>query len=288
MNANAKTRGSGKARGGRGREGDGSGGEHLGAGPTWRYPQLSPSGVLRIAPVAFESTASYLGRLADAYRMGVAQLLDGLGVELDGPGWRTGPGPAAPRIEIRLDTEALHRLAAFTRIPHNHLAHALPRLITTPVPPCARPAEPRRPAPTTRWGRPASTRKTRRGRGRPARGYASWTPTNKASGPARCAYDAAPAGRATWRGRTRPRTACGARATDIGRARSGCRVPSTRVGSPRSTSRIGPTDASHDATTAWPRIPGRRRSPPAGTTADATWRGAGRGGWAGSPRATPP
>jgi len=86
--------------------------------------------------VAFESTASYLGRLAGAYRMGMAQLLDGLGIEPDGPGWRTGTGSAAPRVEIHLDTEARGRLAAFTRIPHDHLAHALPRLITaSPDPP---------------------------------------------------------------------------------------------------------------------------------------------------------
>jgi hypothetical protein len=80
--------------------------------------------------VAFESTASYLGRLAGAYRMGVPRLLDGLGIELDGPGGRTGPGPAAPRVEIHLDPAVLHRLAAFTRVPHHHLTQALPRPTT--------------------------------------------------------------------------------------------------------------------------------------------------------------
>ncbi|MGC0422746.1 TniB family NTP-binding protein [Embleya sp. AB8] len=74
VNANGKARGSGKARAGRGREGDGSGGERLGPGPTWRYPRVPSWGVLGVAPVAFESTASYLGRLAGAYRLGVAQL----------------------------------------------------------------------------------------------------------------------------------------------------------------------------------------------------------------------
>ncbi|MFE5334031.1 TniQ family protein [Embleya sp. NPDC056575] len=93
-------------------------------------PATPPSGALRVAPVAFESTASYPGRLAGAYRMGAARFLDGLGIEPDGPGERTEPGPAAPRVEIHLDTEALHRLAAFTRVPHHHLTQALPRPTT--------------------------------------------------------------------------------------------------------------------------------------------------------------
>ncbi|MGW9280063.1 TniQ family protein [Embleya sp. NPDC055612] len=130
MNANGKARGSGKTRGGRRHEGDGSGGEHPDPGPTWRYPQLPPSGALRIAPVAFESTASYLNRLGNAYRVEVPRLLDDLGIELHGPGGRTGPGAAAPRVEIHLDHAALHRLAAFTRIPHDHLTQALPRPTT--------------------------------------------------------------------------------------------------------------------------------------------------------------
>ncbi len=264
VNANERARGRGKARGGRGRENDGCGGEHRGPGPTWRYPQLPPSGALRVAPVAFESTASYLGRLAGAYRMGAAQFLDGLGIELDGPGERTGPGPAAPRVEIHLDTEARLRLAAFTRVPHDHLTQALPRPTTAAESGPRPPAGHSRPASTTRWGRPASARRTRRADGRPTRGYASWTPTSDPPGPARCAYDAVPAGLAMSCGRIRPRTACGAPATGIGRASLDCRAPSTQVGYPRSAARIGPTCASRDTVTTRPRTPGPGRSPPAG------------------------
>ncbi|MFF8235109.1 TniQ family protein [Streptomyces caelestis] len=81
----------------------------------------TPPGALRVRPLIREATASYLTRLAAAYHLSAAQLLDGLHITAAGT-------PAAPpATEIHLSNEATRRLSHFTRIPPAHLARALPR-----------------------------------------------------------------------------------------------------------------------------------------------------------------
>ncbi|WP_431675969.1 hypothetical protein [Kitasatospora sp. KL5] len=76
-------------------------------------------------PIPHESTASYLDRLAHAYRTTTAHLLDGLGITLTHPrSSRGGAGTA----ELRLDTAAQQRLAVFARTPLRDLGRALPHL----------------------------------------------------------------------------------------------------------------------------------------------------------------
>ncbi|MFJ2864015.1 TniQ family protein [Kitasatospora sp. NPDC087314] len=80
-----------------------------------------------------ESTASWLQRVAAAHHLSQAHLLDGLAITVTGRPSRT-PGGS----ELHLDHPAQHRLAAFTRLPHHHLTHALPYLGS----PCPDPADP--------------------------------------------------------------------------------------------------------------------------------------------------
>ncbi|WP_328773916.1 TniQ family protein [Streptomyces sp. NBC_00286] len=87
------------------------------AGTMWP----SAPGALRVRPLPREATASYLTRLAAAYHLSAAHLLDGL--HITATGTPTGP----PATDIHLSTEAARRLSAFTRIPPAHLARALPR-----------------------------------------------------------------------------------------------------------------------------------------------------------------
>ncbi|WP_329587317.1 TniQ family protein [Kitasatospora sp. NBC_01250] len=76
-------------------------------------------------PIPHESTASYLHRLAHAYRTTTVHLLDALGIALPHPSSsRAGAGTA----ELRLDTAAQHQLAVFTRTPLRDLSRALPHL----------------------------------------------------------------------------------------------------------------------------------------------------------------
>ncbi|MET9359046.1 TniQ family protein [Streptomyces sp. NPDC006617] len=81
----------------------------------------SQPGALRARPLPRESAASYLTRLAAAYRLTAAQLLDGLHITT------TGTVAALPATDIHLSAEATHRLSAFTRIPPAHLTRALAR-----------------------------------------------------------------------------------------------------------------------------------------------------------------
>ncbi|MFE0385944.1 TniQ family protein [Streptomyces bungoensis] len=81
----------------------------------------SPPGALRVRPLPRETAASYLTRLAAAYHLSTAHLLDGLYITATGT-------PAAPHAtELHLSCEAARRLAAFTRIPLAHLNRALTR-----------------------------------------------------------------------------------------------------------------------------------------------------------------
>ncbi|WP_420167209.1 TniQ family protein [Streptomyces violaceoruber] len=71
----------------------------------------SPPGALRVRPLPRETAASYLTRLAAAYHLSPAHLLDGLHITATGT-------PAAPyATELHYSREAARRLAAFTRIP---------------------------------------------------------------------------------------------------------------------------------------------------------------------------
>ncbi|MBD0844759.1 TniQ family protein, partial [Streptomyces sp. TRM68416] len=72
-------------------------------------------------PLPREATASYLTRLAAAYHLSAAQLLDGLHIST------TGTPTGAPTNEIHLSNEATRRLSAFTRTPPAHLSRALAR-----------------------------------------------------------------------------------------------------------------------------------------------------------------
>ncbi|WP_151484243.1 TniQ family protein [Streptomyces albicerus] len=97
--------------------------------PAVSGPASPPAtGALRVRPLPAEATASYLARLAHAYRLTLPHLLDGLDVHL-----APGPEKAAPAAELHLNPTAQQRLCVFTHIPRPHLARALPRL-TQPGP----------------------------------------------------------------------------------------------------------------------------------------------------------
>ncbi|MFE9123624.1 TniQ family protein [Streptomyces sp. NPDC007172] len=81
----------------------------------------TPPGALHVRPLPRESAASYLTRLAAAYHLSPAHLLDGLHITT------TGSVAVPPATEIHLSNEATRRLSHFTRIPPAHLARALPR-----------------------------------------------------------------------------------------------------------------------------------------------------------------
>ncbi|WP_406011696.1 TniQ family protein [Streptomyces sp. NBC_00984] len=92
------------------------------AGGAWaaRIPPLAP-GVFRVRPLLFEATASYLQRLAGAYRLTLPQLLDGSGITVHGHG-------TSPAAGLCLTPGAAHRIAVLGRIPLAHLTRALPHL----------------------------------------------------------------------------------------------------------------------------------------------------------------
>ncbi|MET7304436.1 TniQ family protein [Embleya sp. NPDC005575] len=79
-----------------------------------------------MAPLAHESTASWVGRVAATYRQSAPELLDGIGITTTGAGMRGAHDGGT--TEIHLDPPARRRLAAFTRVPHHHLRRALPHL----------------------------------------------------------------------------------------------------------------------------------------------------------------
>ncbi|MFF3734983.1 hypothetical protein ACFYXM_33080 [Streptomyces sp. NPDC002476] len=72
-------------------------------------------------PLLFEATASYLQRLAGAYRPTLPQLLDGSGITVHGHG-------TSPAAGLYLTPDAAHRVAVQGRIPLAHLTRALPHL----------------------------------------------------------------------------------------------------------------------------------------------------------------
>ncbi|WP_030382670.1 TniQ family protein, partial [Streptomyces sp. NRRL B-12105] len=89
------------------------------ARPETMWP--SPPGALRVRPLPRETAASYLTRLAAAYHLSPAHLLEGLHITATGT-------PAAPHAtELHYSCEAARRLAAFTRIPPARLDRTLSR-----------------------------------------------------------------------------------------------------------------------------------------------------------------
>ncbi|MEU9298598.1 TniQ family protein [Streptomyces sp. NPDC048266] len=87
----------------------------------WLQAPPAASGVLRVRPLPSEATASYVQRLATAYRLALPQLLDGAGITLTGYG-------TPPTAELILTARAARHVAALARIPLPHLRHALPHL----------------------------------------------------------------------------------------------------------------------------------------------------------------
>ncbi|MFC8350835.1 hypothetical protein [Streptomyces sp. NPDC057280] len=82
-------------------------------------PPLPTQGVVRVRPMPFEAPVSYIQRLADIYRLGPAQLLDGLGID------HSGTAGTAPATELHLNAPALQHVAAWAGIGPAHLDHAL-------------------------------------------------------------------------------------------------------------------------------------------------------------------
>ncbi|MFE2953078.1 TniQ family protein [Embleya sp. NPDC059267] len=77
-----------------------------------------------MAPLPHESTASWVGRVAGVYRQSVPELPAGIGIATIG----TRGAGEMDTTEIHLEDAAWHRLAVLTRVPHHHLARALPHL----------------------------------------------------------------------------------------------------------------------------------------------------------------
>jgi hypothetical protein len=85
--------------------------------PATDMPQPTAPGALRVRPMAHESTASYLNRLAGTYRLDSRQVLEGLDITIHGR-----PGSTPGSSEIALSPAALHHVAAFGRVPDLQLA----------------------------------------------------------------------------------------------------------------------------------------------------------------------
>ncbi|MEV7471315.1 maleylpyruvate isomerase N-terminal domain-containing protein [Streptomyces kronopolitis] len=92
------------------------------AAGAWAQIPLPAPGVFRIRPLAFEATASYLQRLAGAYRLTLPQLLDSAGITVHGHG-------TPPAAELDISPTAARRVAAVARVRPHALARALPGLL---------------------------------------------------------------------------------------------------------------------------------------------------------------
>ncbi|MFE9637332.1 TniQ family protein [Streptomyces sp. NPDC006463] len=94
-----------------------------------RRHHLAPrASILRLAPVQWETTVSYLQRLASRHHLDTAELLRGLGI----PGPLLHPECTRPHgpytsIELYLNPASRSLIADFAGIPEEHLAHALPQ-----------------------------------------------------------------------------------------------------------------------------------------------------------------
>ncbi|MEU6071994.1 TniQ family protein [Streptomyces sp. NPDC047082] len=93
--------------------------------PTRRHRYLSP---LRVAPMQWETTASYIQRLAQRHHLTTTELLHALGI----PTPHTHPECTRPRspsttIELYLNPASRHLITQFTGIENTRLTHALPQ-----------------------------------------------------------------------------------------------------------------------------------------------------------------
>ncbi|MEU5189900.1 TniQ family protein [Streptomyces klenkii] len=97
--------------------------EQGGMPSTGAWAQIPPpaAGVFRVRPLPYEATASYLQRLAAAYRLTLPQLCEGAGIALNGQG-------TTPAAGLALSPAATGRIAVLSRIPMAHLTCALPHL----------------------------------------------------------------------------------------------------------------------------------------------------------------
>ncbi|MGK5732593.1 hypothetical protein [Streptomyces sp. URMC 124] len=87
----------------------------------WARTPPPAAGVLRIRPLPYEATASYLEHLAHAYRLALPQLLDSTGITVHAHG-------TTPTAELALSSIAARRVAAVARVQPADLALALHRL----------------------------------------------------------------------------------------------------------------------------------------------------------------
>ncbi|MFJ3505700.1 hypothetical protein [Streptomyces sp. NPDC090135] len=92
-----------------------------------RHHPAPHASIWRLAPVQWETTVSYLQRLARRHHLNTAELLHGLGIHppLLHPECTKPYGPYTS-IELYLNAPSRGLIAAFVGIPDQHLAHALP------------------------------------------------------------------------------------------------------------------------------------------------------------------
>lgn len=90
-------------------------------------PDLTHQALRRIRPLAFETNASFIERLAGAHHLTTSELLCGLRIHPPKitPVREREWGPHA-RSELYLNTRARNRISQYTGIPEEHLARALP------------------------------------------------------------------------------------------------------------------------------------------------------------------
>ncbi|MEU8976872.1 TniQ family protein [Streptomyces monashensis] len=92
-------------------------------------PSAPPhSSIWRVAPLQWETTASYIQRLARRHHLTTAELLNGLGIP--SPRLRkerTRPHTPHTGIELYLNAPSRRLIAAFAGIPEEHLCHAFPQ-----------------------------------------------------------------------------------------------------------------------------------------------------------------
>ncbi|MEV1025010.1 TniQ family protein [Streptomyces sp. NPDC050264] len=89
-------------------------------------PEHTPRALFRVRPLAFETNASFIGRLAGAHHLTVQELLGSLRIyrpKLYPREDRLGPHSVT---ELYLNAAARERISQYTGIPGEHLARALP------------------------------------------------------------------------------------------------------------------------------------------------------------------
>ncbi|WP_330335826.1 TniQ family protein [Streptomyces sp. NBC_00557] len=84
--------------------------------------------IRRVAPLQWETTASYIQRLARRHHLTTAELLNGLGIPRPHlKKERTQPHAPHTGIELYLNAPSRRLIASFTGVPEEHLSYALPQ-----------------------------------------------------------------------------------------------------------------------------------------------------------------